>query len=93
MRAGRRCDATETGLPVDMLSPGAMVSSRVCSMGWGLVLDSPGAVGGCGGGRLGLCLGLGAGRDLVSVPVSEGGEDRECAAPGGGGWPGEDMVA
>lgn len=36
-----------------------------------------GSVGGCGGGRLGLCLGFGAGRDLVSVPVREGGDERE----------------
>lgn len=48
-----------------------------------------GTEGGCGGGRLGLCLGLGVGRDLVSVPVRDGGEDREWGAPSGA-CPGED---
>lgn len=44
------------------------------------------AVGGCGGGSVGLCLGLGVGRDLVKVLVREGGEDREGAAAGES-WP------
>ena len=76
-------------LPVDMLSPGDSPSRRPCSGGWG----PGGALGGCGGGRLGLCLGLGAGRDLVSVPVREGGEDREWGAPQRGVCPGEDARA
>lgn len=64
-------------LPVDMLSPGDMPSRRPWSSGGGGGGGvCPGTVGGCGGGRLGLWRGLGVGRDLVSVPVSEGGEER-----------------
>lgn len=62
-----------------MLSPGDKPSSRPdeCSSGCGLL---PGVEGGCGGGKLGLCRGgLGVGRGLVSVPASEGGEDRDGA--------------
>ena len=78
---------------MDMLSPGDSPSRRPCSRGWGMGADAgpeeeeeeeqypAGAVGGCGGGRDGLCRGLGAGRDLVSVPVREGGEDREPREP------------
>ncbi len=81
-------------LPVDMLSPGDSPSRRPCSKGCGTgamagPVSPEGAVGGCGGGRLGLCLGLGAGRDLVSVPVREGGDEREWGAPSGV-CPGED---
>ena len=46
-----------------------------------------------GGGRLGLCLGgLGVGLALVSVPASEGGEERDGVVTV---WacPGEPMVA
>lgn len=64
-----------------MLSPGEMSSSRVCSVDCGLEPDAL-DVGGCGGGSVGLCRGLGAGRDLVKVLVREGGEDREGAAAG-----------
>lgn len=72
-------------LPVDMLSPGDMPSSMECSIDWGLEPERF-AVGGCGGGSVGLCLGLGVGRDLVKVLVREGGEDREGAAAGDS-WP------
>lgn len=86
---------------MDMLSPGDMPSSMPWS-GGGVspVGRLPGTVGGCGGGRLGLCRGLGVGRDLVSVPVCEGGEERRAwwegvAEPMGiwmgeeaGSWPG-----
>lgn len=87
-------------LPVDMLSPGDSPSRRPCSMGWGTgatggPVSPGGAMGGWGGGRLGLCLGLGAGRNLVSVPVREGGDEREwgvpsgvCPGEDGGTWPG-----
>lgn len=80
--------AKEWCLPVDMLSPGDSPSRRPCSKGWGTgamarPVSPGGTVGGCGGGRLGLCLGLGAGRDLVSVPVREGGDEKEWDAPNG----------
>lgn len=69
-----------------MLSPGDSPSRKPCSRGWrpGAGAASPeGAVGGWGGGRLGLCLGFGAGRDLVRVPVRDGGDESECGAPSG----------
>lgn len=77
---------------VDMLSPGDKPSRRPaeCSRGWGLL---PGVVGGCGGGKLGLCRGgLGVGLALVRVPASEGGEERDGVVAI---WicPGEPMVA
>ncbi len=49
-------------------------------------------MGGWGGGRLGLCLGFGVGRDFVSVPVREGGEDNVWGPPNGV-WPGEEVGA
>lgn len=93
MREGRwtpTCDvATEACLPVDMLSEGDNPSSRPCSRVWEAV---GGTVGGWGGGRLGLCLGFGVGRDFVSVPVREGGEDNVWGPPNGV-WPGEEVGA
>lgn len=53
-------------------------------MGWGLQPDAL-AVGGCGGGSEGLCLGLGTGRDLVTE-LPRGGR-------GGGGGDGEGAAA
>lgn len=70
-----------------MLSPGDNPSSRPCSIGWGTL---GGLEGGCGGGRLGLCRGLGAGRDLLSVPVRDGGEDRREWGVPSGPCPGEE---
>lgn len=67
-----------------MLSPGDMLSSMVCSTDCGLEPDAF-DVGGCGGGSVGLCRGLGVGRDFVKVLVREGGEDREGAAAGESG--------
>lgn len=72
-------------LPVDMLSPGAMPSSTGCSADCGLGAGRP-TVGGCGGGRVGLCRGLGVGRDLAAAPAKPAGEARGGAAAGDS-WP------
>lgn len=76
----------EAGLPVDMLSPGDMPSSTGCSVDCGLEAERF-IVGGCGGGRVGLCRGLGVGRDLVKVLVKLEGEARGGAAAAGESWP------
>lgn len=71
---------------VDMLSPGDMPSSTGCSVDCGLEAERF-IVGGCGGGRVGLCRGLGVGRDLVKVLVKLEGEARGGAAAAGESWP------
>lgn len=70
---------------VDMLSPGAMPSSTGCSVDCGLEAERL-AVGGCGGGSVGLCRGFGVGRDLVKVLAKLEGEARGGTAAGES-WP------
>lgn len=72
-------------ISVDMLSPGDMPSSMGCSVAWGLEAERL-AVGGWGGGRVGLCRGFGVGRDLVKVLVKTEGEASGAAAAGDS-WP------
>lgn len=72
--------------PVDMLSPGATPSSAGCSADCGLEAAKL-ALGGWGGGSVGLCRGFGVGRDLLKVLVKPEGEARAGAAAAGESWP------